>query len=142
MEQARTSMKRPGSRPGSSRSSTIGLLKVGAGHAGWSARLNIWTRGESAFRGDVVFGGEFEKRALYEEVYCARGEMENRIKEQQLTVRGSDLHRHDAEQPTSSVLLVDRLCLLEALRRLGLRGDRDGAGQCGTIRLKLLKMER
>jgi hypothetical protein len=53
---------------------------------------------------------QIQARALYEELYCARGEMENRIKEQQLALFADQhLHRADAVQPTAAVLL--HLCL-------------------------------
>ena len=49
-------------------------------------------------------------RYIYERMYCARGDMENRIKEQQLgLVRGSDEHRHDARQSTPALLLIGGL---------------------------------
>ncbi len=80
-------------------------------------------------------------RALYEDIYCARGEMENRIKEQQLdlfadrtsaaTMRSNQLRLY-----FSSFAYV----LLQYLRRVGLRGTELARAQCGTIRLKLLKI--
>jgi hypothetical protein len=82
-----------------------------------------------------------DPRALYEEDYCARGEMENRIKEQQLhlfadrtscqTMRANQIRLF-----FSSVAYV----LLEALRRLGLEGTEMAGAQCQTIRVKLLKI--
>jgi Transposase DDE domain group 1 len=82
-----------------------------------------------------------EARALYEADYCARGEMENRIKEQQLhlfadrtscrTMRANQIRLF-----FSSLAYV----LLEALRRLGLSGTEMACAQCQTIRLKLLKI--
>jgi hypothetical protein len=82
-----------------------------------------------------------DPRALYEEDYCARGEMENRIKEQQLylfadrtscgTMRANQIRLF-----FSSVAYV----LLEALRRLGLSGTEMAGAQCRTIRVKLLKI--
>ena len=80
-------------------------------------------------------------RRLYEETYCARGEMENRIKEQQLflfadrtsaaTMRANQLRLWFA-----SVAYV----LLCALRRLGLAQTELEHATCQTIRLKLLKI--
>lgn len=82
-----------------------------------------------------------DARRLYEDVYCARGEMENRIKEQQLglfadrtstaTLRANQLRLY-----WSSVAYV----LLAALRRIGLEGTELARAQCTTIRLKLLKV--
>ena len=83
----------------------------------------------------------FDARALYEDVYCARGEMENRIKEQQL-----DLF---ADRTSTSAMRSNQLrlwfsslayTLLEVLRRVGLAGTKMARCQCGTIRLKLLKI--
>ena len=80
-------------------------------------------------------------QALYEEFYCARGEMENRIKEQQLALF--------ADRTSTALLRSNQLrlyfssigyCLLQALRRLGLQGTAMAKAQCGTIRLKLLKI--
>ena len=78
---------------------------------------------------------------IYERIYCARGEMENRIKEQQLalfadrtstgTMRGNQLRLY-----FSSFAYM----LMHALRRLGLKGTELANAQCDTIRLKLLKI--
>ena len=78
---------------------------------------------------------------LYEKVYCARGEMENRIKECQL-----DLF---ADRTSSRTLRANQLrlwfaamayVLICALRRIGLAHTQFAAATCGTIRLKLLKI--
>lgn len=80
-------------------------------------------------------------RTLYERIYCARGEMENRIKEQQL-----DLF---ADRTSAATMRANQLrlwfasfayVLLEALRRIGLRHTQFQDATCGTIRLKLLKL--
>ncbi|MCA9729353.1 MAG: IS1380 family transposase [Candidatus Eisenbacteria bacterium] len=80
-------------------------------------------------------------QALYEDIYCARGDMEDRIKEQQL-----DLF---ADRTSASVLRANQLrlyfssfayVLLQSLRRAGLRGTELARAQCGTIRLNLLKI--
>ncbi len=82
-----------------------------------------------------------DARALYEDFYCARGDMENRIKEQQL-----DLF---ADRTSAATMRANQLrlylssaayMLLHALRRLGLRNTDLARAQCGTIRLKLLKI--
>ena len=73
--------------------------------------------------------------------YCARGEMENRIKECQL-----DLF---ADRTSTATLRANQLrlwfasfayVLVCALRRIGLRNTRFATATCGTIRLKLLKI--
>ena len=78
---------------------------------------------------------------LYEELYCARGEMENRIKEQQLALF--------ADRTSTGLMRSNQLrlyfatfayLLLQGLRRLGLRGTEMAQAQCQTIRLKLLKI--
>jgi len=82
-----------------------------------------------------------EARSLYEKLYCARGEMENRIKEQQLALF--------ADRTSTAYLRSNQLrlylssfayCLMQALRRLGLAGTEMAKAQCQTIRLKLLKV--
>ena len=82
-----------------------------------------------------------DARALYEDFYCARGDMENRIKEQQLdmfadrtsaaTMRANQLRLY-----LSSAAYI----LMHALRRLGLKDTDLARAQCQTIRLKLLKI--
>ncbi len=84
---------------------------------------------------------EWEARALYEDLYCARGEMENRIKEQQLELFADRTSTgNDAEQPAAAVLLDVCLHAAGRFRRLGLEGTRMARAQCGTIRLRLLRI--
>jgi Transposase DDE domain group 1 len=82
-----------------------------------------------------------EARSLYEDFYCARGEMENRIKEQQL---GLFADRTSTAKMRSNQLRLYfssiAYCLLEALRRLGLKDSEMAEAQCSTIRLRLLKI--
>ncbi|MFV2069887.1 MAG: IS1380 family transposase [Pirellulales bacterium] len=83
----------------------------------------------------------FDARALYEDEYCARGEMENRIKEQQLCLfadrtSASSMRANEQRLWFSSVAYV----LLAALRRLGLDATKMAHARCDTIRLKLLKI--
>jgi hypothetical protein len=82
-----------------------------------------------------------DARALYEDLYCARGEMENRIKECQL-----DLF---ADRTSTATMRANQLrlwfasmayVLLEALRRLALQATGLANATCGSIRLKLLKI--
>jgi hypothetical protein len=114
----------------------------------WSRERRVVAKAEHLAKGAnprfVVTSLEADSRAakpLYEEDYCGRGEMENRIKEQQLhlfadrtsarTMRGNQVRLF-----FSSIAYV----LLEALRRLGLAGTELAEAQCQTIRLKLLKI--
>jgi hypothetical protein len=78
---------------------------------------------------------------LYEHVYCARGDMENRIKEQQLALF--------ADRTSAATMRANQLrlyfssiayTLMVGLRRLGLKGTALAKAQCQTIRLKLLKI--
>jgi hypothetical protein len=89
----------------------------------------------------VVTNLRGEAQTLYDEVYCARGEMENRIKEQQLGLFADRTSCH-AWWANQWRLLLSGLAytLMEALRRIGLVGTELARAQCGTIRLKLLKI--
>jgi Transposase DDE domain group 1 len=84
---------------------------------------------------------QLDARRLYEDVYCARGDMENRIKEQQLALFAD---RTSAETMRANQLRLwlasVAYVLLSGLRRLGLAGTPWAAAQCDTIRLKLLKI--
>ena len=82
-----------------------------------------------------------DARTLYEQMYCARGEMENRIKECQL-----DLF---ADRTSAATMRANQLrlwfasmayVLVTALRRIGLAGTELATATCGSIRLKLLKI--
>ena len=78
---------------------------------------------------------------LYEVTYCARGEMENQIKAQQLDLFSDRTSCHAWWANQFRVLLsAGAYVLLEALRRLGLTGTELARAQVGTIRLKLLKV--
>ena len=84
---------------------------------------------------------QYDGRSLYEKLYCARGEMENRIKEQQLMLfadrtSANDMRANQIRLYLSSIAYV----LLSAMRRIGLAGTSLQRAQCSTIRLKLLKI--
>jgi len=114
----------------------------------WSRRRRVvakaeWTNGEANPRFIVTSlnKAETSARFLYEKVYCARGEMENRIKECQ-----GDLF---ADRTSTATLCANQLrlwlasfayALLCALRRIGLAHTQFAEATCGTIRLKLLKL--
>jgi hypothetical protein len=82
----------------------------------------------------------WEARRLYEELYCARGEMENRIKEQLMLFADRTstawMRSNQIRLYFSSIAYL----LLEALRRLGLKGTEWAQAQVTTIRLKVLKI--
>src|ERR1700737_4853223 len=114
----------------------------------WSRQRRVvakaeWTQGEANPRFVVTSLARDECKAkhLYEKVYCARGDMENRIKECQL-----DLY---ADRTSTATMRANQLrlwfysmayVLLCALRRIGLHDTDLAEATCGTIRLKLLKI--
>ncbi len=110
----------------------------------WDSPRRVIARIEHEARGSnpryVVTNLPGNSRKLYERIYCARGEMENRIKEQQMLFADrTSAHRW---WPNQFRLLLSALAytLLEAIRRLGLQGTRLERAQVHTIRLKLLKI--
>jgi Transposase DDE domain group 1 len=79
-------------------------------------------------------------QSLYEEFYCVRGDMENRIKEQMMLF---------ADRTSTAFLRSNQIrlyfstvayLLMQALRRWGLAGTELAKAQCNTVRLKLLKI--
>jgi hypothetical protein len=89
----------------------------------------------------IVTNLEGDPRALYERLCCARGKMENRIKEQQLGFFADRTSCH-AWWANQFRLLLSSLAytLMEAIRRLALHGTELACAQVSTIRLKLLKV--
>ena len=82
-----------------------------------------------------------DPRELYEEVYCQRGEMENRIKEQQLDLFADRTSCHKFLANQFRVLLSSAAyVLIQTLRRTALKGTELAEAQVGTIRLKLFKI--
>jgi len=114
----------------------------------WSAKRRVigkaeWTQGAANPRFIVtnIHAAHGPARFLYEDVYCQRGEMENRLKECQ-----GDLFADRTPAPTMRAnqlrlwLASFAYVLLCAVRRIGLAGTKLAAATCGTIRLKLLKI--
>lgn len=113
----------------------------------WSRFRRVVAKAEYLDKGEnprfvvtSLAAGPWPARALYEQLYCARGEMENRIKEQlslfsdrlsTQTLRANQLRLY-----FSSLAYM----LVHALRRLGLRGTPWATAQVETIRLRLLKI--
>jgi len=89
----------------------------------------------------VVTNLSGDGKRLYDKLYCARGEMENRIKEQQLDLFADRTSCH-RWWPNQFRLLLSSLAyvLLEAIRRLALQGTELANAYVGTLRLKLLKI--
>jgi hypothetical protein len=117
-------------------------------HDSWSRRRRVigkaeHTAGEANPRFVVTSlkARECRARRLYEKIYCARGDMENRIKECQ-----GDLF---ADRTSTATMRANQLrlwfasmayVLLCALRRIALKHTQFAKAACGTIRLKLLKI--
>lgn len=114
----------------------------------WSRPRRVVGKAEVLAQGDnprfvvtALGAQQWQSQLLYEDLYCARGEMENRIKEQQLYLfadrtRCATMRANQTRLWFSSVAYM----LLEALRRLVLKGTDLAQATCQTIRLKLLKI--
>ena len=114
----------------------------------WSRQRRViakaeWTKGEANPRFIVtsLTAADGDGRRLYEEVYCARGEMENRIKECQI-----DLF---ADRTSTATMKANQLrlwfasmayVLVDSLRRIALQATDLADATCGTIRRKLFKI--
>ena len=80
-------------------------------------------------------------RELYEQGYCARGEMENRIKEQQLNLFADRTSSHQMQANQLRLYFASfAYVMMQTLRSTGLRGTELARAQCGTIREKVLKI--
>ena len=80
-------------------------------------------------------------KRLYEQLYCARGEMENRLKEQQLDLFADRTSAHTMRANQMRLYFSSfAYVLMHALRRLGAEGTQFARAQCATLRLKLLKI--
>ena len=89
----------------------------------------------------VVTNQTGDPSCLYDDLYCARGDMENRIKEQQLGLFSDRTSCHDFLPNQFRVLLsASAYILIEHIRRVGLAGTELAAAQVSTIRLKLFKI--
>jgi len=111
----------------------------------WSRKRRVIGKAEITIRGEnprfVVTSLGDDPQSIYETIYCARGDMENRIKEQQLYLfatrtSGRLMRVNQIRLWLSSVAYV----LLDDLRRLGLAGTSLATAYCSTLRNKLLKI--
>jgi hypothetical protein len=114
----------------------------------WSRRRRVvgkaeWTRGEANPRFVVTSlrPAEIDARTLYERVCCARGDMENRVKECQLDLfagrtSAATMRANQLRLRFASMAYV----LLCALRRIGLAHTQFAEATCGTLRLALLRI--
>ena len=113
--------------------------------ATWKNKLRVIARIEHMAKGSnpryIVTNLEGDAQSLYEKLYCARGDMENRIKEQQLDLFADRTSAHKWWANQFRLLLASlSYILLETIRRVGLKGTELAESQAGTIRLKLLKI--
>jgi len=114
----------------------------------WSCERRVVGKAEYLAKGEnprfivtSIASEEKEARTLYEDFYCARGDMENRIKEQQL---GLFADRTSTAWMRSNQLRLYfssfAYIMIQRLRQLGLQGTELAQAQCDTIRLKLFKI--
>jgi Transposase DDE domain group 1 len=116
-------------------------------HRSWSRARRVVAKAEHLDKGEnprfVVTSlppEEWSAQDLYEKFYCARGDMENRIKEQMCLF--ADRLSTDEMKGNQLRLYFSALAytLVEALRRRALKGTEWAQAQVDTIRLKLLKI--
>jgi hypothetical protein len=116
-------------------------------HKSWSCSRRVVAKAEYLDKGEnprfvvtSLTAEQWPAQELYEKFYCARGEMENRIKEQMCLF--ADRLSTDEMKGNRLRLYFSALAytLMEALRRLGLQATEWAEAQVDTIRLKLLKI--
>jgi hypothetical protein len=117
-------------------------------HKSWSRERRVVGKAEHLAKGEnprfvvtSLAATEFPARRLYEQEYCGRGDMENRIKEQQLMLFAdrtscATMRANQIRLAFSTVAYL----VLRALRQYGLSQTELAPAQCDTIRLKLLKI--
>ncbi len=111
----------------------------------WKYERRIVAKSEYSAKGKnprfIVTSLSGDGQSLYEKLYCARGEAENRIKAQQLDLF-ADRTSCTNWVPNQLRLLLSGLAytLIEAIRRLALKDTALSCACCGTIRLKLFKI--
>jgi hypothetical protein len=121
----------------------FGAFRYGA-HT-WDCRRRVIAKAEYGAKGSnprfVVTSLEGDPETIYDWIYCARGDMENRIKEQQLDLFADRTSAHHFLPNQFRLLLASAAyVLLDHIRSKGLEGTELASAQCGTIRLKLLKI--
>jgi hypothetical protein len=111
----------------------------------WDRKRRVIMKAEHSAMGSnpryVVTNLDGDPQELYDDLYCARGDMENRIKEQQLDLFSDRTSCHHW-WPNQFRLLLSSLAyiLVETIRRMALKGTQLAHAQCGTIRLRLFKI--
>jgi hypothetical protein len=116
----------------------VGKAEVMAG--GDNPRFIVTNLPARGFKGDKD-RERFTPARLYEELYCARGEMENVLKQQVLDLEADKLSTHYLASNQLRLWLASfAYLLLERLRALGCHGTELARATVGSIRLKLLKV--
>jgi len=116
----------------------VGKAEVTAG--GDNPRFIVTNLPAKAFKGDND-RAHFTAARLYEELYCARGQMENVLKQQVLDLEADKLSTHYLASNQLRLWLASfAYLLLERLRALGCHGTELARATVGSIRLKLLKV--
>ena len=111
----------------------------------WSYEQRVIGKAEYSSKGPnprfVITNLPGEPQELYDDLYCQRGDMENRIKEQQLHLFSDRTSCHGWMANQFRVVLSGlAYILLDAIRRMALRRTSLEKAQCSTIRLKLFKI--
>jgi len=114
----------------------------------WSCERRVIGKAEHLAKGEnprfvvtTLSTEEWDARSLYEDLYCARGDMENRIKEQQLALFADRTSTHEMRSNQLRLYFSSfAYVLMQTLRRLGLNGTSMAKARCDTIRLKLFKI--
>jgi hypothetical protein len=121
----------------------FGWVEYGA--RSWDRSRRVIAKAEHSEKGSnprfVVTSLEGDPQELYDKIYCARGDMENRIKEQQLGLFADRTSCH-TWWPNQLRLMLSTLgyVLIDGLRRLGLKGTEWARRQASTLRVCLLKI--
>lgn len=115
------------------------------GAKSWDNEKRVIVKAEHGTKGAnprfVVSSLTGEAQILYDDLYCARGDMENRIKEQQLCLFAGRTSCHSWYANQFRLLLSSlAYILIEGIRRLALQGTDLARAQSSTIRLKLFKI--
>jgi len=114
----------------------------------WSCERRVIGKAEHLAKGEnprfvvtTLSTEDWDARSLYEDLYCARGDMENRIKEQQMALFADRTSTHEMRSNQLRLYFSSfAYVLMQTLRRLGLSGTSMARAQCDTIRLKLFKI--
>lgn len=114
----------------------------------WSCERRVIGKAEQLAKGEnprfvvsTLSATAYEARALYEDLYCARGDRETRIKEQPLALFADRTSTHEMRSTQRRLYFSSfAYVLMQPLRRVGLNGTSMAKAQCDTIRLRLFKI--